>query len=243
MTDAYRADLAHVHDSGYGGLAENAAPVLLAELRRRGVEGGLVVDLGCGGGVLSEKVAAAGYDVLGIDISEAMVALARRRVPSGRFVVGSFLTEELPPCVAVAAVGEIFNYLFDKGNTERQLEKVFRRVHRALALDGVLLFDVAGPGRGGAGGRQAFREGDDWAVLVTVAEDRERRLLTREITTFRKVGDLYRRDYELHRQRLYEPAAMAARLRAVGFRVRRLAAYGPLRLARGHAAFLARKGT
>jgi hypothetical protein len=33
MTDAYREDLAYIHDVGFGHLAKNAAPVLLEALR------------------------------------------------------------------------------------------------------------------------------------------------------------------------------------------------------------------
>ena len=63
--------------------------------------------LGCGHGV--------GVSALGIDISEGMVALAREHVPQATFRVESLLSAELPSCVAVAAVGECLNYLFDDG--------------------------------------------------------------------------------------------------------------------------------
>src|SRR5262249_57279107 len=110
---------------------------------------------------------------------------------------------ELPACVAVAGVGECFNYLFDRDNTDRKRLDLFRRIYAALAPGGLLLFDVAGPGRiPGSGTRQLFREGDGWAVLVNVEEDRPRRLLTRQITSFRQVGKLYRRDHEVHQQGL-----------------------------------------
>ena len=55
-----------------------------------------MIDLGCGSGILSRAVSEAGYDVLGIDISEAMIAMARQRVPRGQFRVESLLTAELP---------------------------------------------------------------------------------------------------------------------------------------------------
>src|SRR5207248_1113162 len=117
MIDAYRDDLAYIHDAGFGGLARAAGPVLVEALRRRGFAGGLVVDLGCGSGIVSRAVAEAGYDVLGIDISPAMIALARERVSGGTFRVGSVISTEIPRCIAVVAVGEVFNYLFDPENT------------------------------------------------------------------------------------------------------------------------------
>ena len=242
MIDAYRDDLAYIHDAGFGGFARAAGPVLVEALRQRGISDGLVIDLGCGSGILSHEISQAGYDVLGIDISEAMIAMARRRVPPGRFRVESLLTAEFPRSAAVAAVGECINYLFDTGNTRSSLAKLLRRIHESLVPGGLLLFDVAEPGRvPGTGTVRSYFEGEDWAVLVTNEEDRQRRLLTRRITSFRRVGDLYRRDQEVHRQRLLDRAELAAQLRAIGFRVRILGGYGTLRFGRGHVGFLARK--
>src|SRR5262245_56559071 len=189
--EAYHDDLAYIHDSGYGATARAAATFLLSQLREGGVRQGRVVDLGCGSGHLSQPVADAGYDVFGVDISGPMLQIARQRVPGGEFRQGSVLQTDIPPCVAVAAVGEVSNHLFDRGNRAGAIRKVFRRIHRALAPGGILLFDVAGPGRyPGRGVRKLHAEGPDWAVLVDAEEDRKRGLLTRRITSFRKVGEL-----------------------------------------------------
>jgi SAM-dependent methyltransferase len=239
--NAYRDDLAYIHDVGFGNLAKHAAAVLLDGLQQRGVDRGLVIDLGCGSGILAQALIAAGYEVLGIDLSAAMIALARQRVPNGQFRIQSLLEADLPPCVAVAAVGECCNYLFDRGNTRRGLLQLFRRIHTALDPGGLLLFDVAEPGRIPASGPQHYTEGEDWAVLVTAEEDRHYRVLTRKITSFRKVGELYRRDDEVHQLRLFPRAELARLLRSIGFRVRLLRRYGPLRFAPGHIGFLAHK--
>jgi SAM-dependent methyltransferase len=242
MADAYREDLAYIHDAGYGSVARSAAPVLLRALRQAGSERGLVIDLGCGSGILAAEIAAAGYEVLGYDISEAMIALARRRVPQARFRVQSLWAADLPPCVAVTAIGECFNYLFDPDNTDKALAQLFRRIRDALCPGGLLLFDVAEPGRvPGPGSQRHSREEEGWAVLVTAEEDRRRKLLTRRITSFRKVGDLYRREQEVHRLRLLRGAALARQLRGLGFRVRLLRGYGEFRFPPGYVALLARK--
>jgi SAM-dependent methyltransferase len=241
---AYRRDLAAIHDAGFPDLAAHAALVLIGALRRSGLVSGLVVDLGCGGGVLAERVAGAGYDALGVDISPALVALARRRVPAAHFVVGSWLDAGLPACAGVAAVGECLNYLFDPRNTGAARRDLFGRVYGALPRGGVFLFDIAGPGRVPREcGTQtsAHRVEEDWAVLMTAREDRRRRLLERRITTFRRVGDLYRRSHEVHRLRLLAPGRVRAELEATGFAVRLLAGYGRLRFPPGLCGILARK--
>lgn len=242
MPDGYREDLAYVHDAGFLSFAENAAPMLVEALRSGGLERGLVIDLCCGSGPLSRRLSDTGYDVLGVDISGAMVEMARKRVPGGRFVEGSILSLELQPCVAVAAVGECLNYLFDEGNTEEGLEDLLRRIHEALIPGGVLLFDAAGPGRApGPSPSRIHAEGGDWAVLATAEEDGERGVLTRRITTFRKVGELYRRGEEVHHLRLIRREAIATQLRNLGFNVRILDSYGEMRFPPGLTGFLARK--
>ena len=71
--EAYKADLAYIHDVGFGDFARNSAPALLEMLRSNGVSKGLVVDLGCGSGLWARELSDAGYGVLGVDISPAMI--------------------------------------------------------------------------------------------------------------------------------------------------------------------------
>lgn len=241
MQEAYREDLAFIHNDGFGWLARAAAPVLLHELRRGGFSNGLVVDLGCGGGILSELIAARGFDVLGIDLSRSMIEMARSRVPQGKFRVGSILNAELPQCVGVAAVGEVINYLFDESNSKSAQSRLFRRILDALVPGGTLLLDAAGPGRVPNRCLRQHFEGDGWAVLVQAEEEARQKLLTRRIISFRKVGELYRRDEEIHRLRLLPRAELAGRLRKIGFRVRTIREYGTLQLPPGLSAFIARK--
>jgi SAM-dependent methyltransferase len=124
---AYRDDLAYIHDAGHGQIAGDAAALLLDELTRSGHRDGLVVDLGCGSGVLAGRLCDAGYRVLGVDLSESMIALARVRAPAAEFRVGSFVSADLPPCVAVTAIGEVLNYGFDAANDAAARAGLFAR--------------------------------------------------------------------------------------------------------------------
>lgn len=238
---AYRDDLAYIHDAGFGGFVSGATPWLLKTLRGSGIERGLVVDLGCGSGIWSAALAQAGYEVLGYDISPAMLAMCRQRVPTGEFRQASFLDAGLPRCAAVTALGEILGYLFDRQNTPARIERLFRRIYRALEPGGLFVFDVALPGRAPGGRAQNYREGEDWACLHVAVEDPVRRTLTRHITSFRKVGELYRRDHEVHRLRLYDRGELVRQLRAIGFKVRTVGSYGETKFPAGYVGMIARK--
>ncbi|MFQ5748403.1 MAG: class I SAM-dependent methyltransferase [Planctomycetota bacterium] len=237
---AYAQDLAWIHHRGFGGFSRQAAPGILALLRENGVAGGLVADLGCGSGTWARELGRAGYAVLGIDLSSAMIRMAKKQAPLARFRTGSFLTARLPPCDAVTALGEVFNYRFDERNNRRSLGRFFRSVWDSLRPGGLFLFDAAGPER--CGGRtQGHWEGGGWTILVDYSHDRRRNRLTRTITTFRRTGRTFRRDREVHVQQLYRATEIARMLRAAGFRARILRGYGSLRFPRGVSGFLARK--
>ena len=218
----YADSLAHVHDAGFGDFARDAAPGLLRRLRRAGVRDGLVVDLGCGSGIWARALTDAGYDVLGVDGSAAMLALARERAPSARFVRASAYDVDLPRCAAVTALGEVLNY----DPPPHGLGRVFRRVHAALRPGGFFVFDLAGPGREGQRPRRSWHEGEGWMLCLEASEDRKRRELTRKITVFRRSGRSWRRSDEVHRLRLFDRETVLTELASAGFTAEALGGYG-----------------
>lgn len=241
IQSGYRADLAYIHDAGHGAIARDAAARLineLSDLERTGT----VIDVGCGSGILAQVLTEAGYNVIGIDVSEAMVALARTRAPSAEFRIGSFVATVVPECTAVTAVGEVLSYAFDSANDDRERSGWFRRVYKALRPGGVLLFDIAGPERVPLRGwHRTWALETDWAVLAESAIEETTGMLVRKIVSFRRIGALYRRDDEVHRLSLIEPAATLATLRAIGFEAEIIPGYGSVSLPSGVVVFLCRK--
>ena len=238
--DAYQDDLAYIHDTGFGGFARSSAPNLLNLFRKNGINDGLVVDLGCGSGIWAKALSDAGYQVVGLDISPAMIEIARRRVPEATFHVASFVDFQIPSCRAVTALGEVFNYLFDRQNSLKALRRLFEQVFVALEPHGLLVFDVVETSRC-KGVKQAFKEGPDWTCLVEYRHDDTKQQLTRRIVSFRKVGDNYRRQEEIHVQQLYQGTKIAEILREIGFRVQLVRSYGEYRLPQGTVGIVARK--
>jgi SAM-dependent methyltransferase len=161
--------------------------------------------------------------VHGIDASPAMVALARRRAPHASFAVSSFVDSDLPDqCDAIIAIGEVLGYALDARVEDATLDRVFGRCAQALRTGGLLMFDLAGPGRAGGAPRRTWAEGPDWAVLVEtqVVEDQ----LTRQIISFRDLGNgQFQRSHEVHRLLLHRPSDVLRRLRAAGFTARTIA--------------------
>jgi len=242
MSDWYKEDLAFIHDVGFADFACNSAPGILEVLERYGISEGLVIDLGCGSGLLAHELLKHGYHLLGIDISEAMIRIARTRAPGAEFRVESVFKSALPPCGAVTAISECLSYAFDPDHDERGLDRLFSRVYDALTPGGVFIFDLVEPGQVEPGAvYRGFTEGEDWVVLVEKHEDLARRLLTRRIITFRKEGDRYRRDAEVHQQHLCNPEHVAEMLGVLGFQVHVERSYGGYALPIARVAFVARK--
>jgi SAM-dependent methyltransferase len=236
----YGEDLAYIQDAGHSDYALDAAPGLLRILKQRGAASGLVVDLGCGSGRWARELNRAGYQVFGVDQSKALIRIARRVAPESEFAVASLWDAELPRCNGITSLGECLNYCFDP--TGGRMLHLFRRAWRALRSGGLLVFDFATPARLRARTPvRNWREGSDWAVLVNVAGDREQNILRREIVSFRKIGQLYRRSEETHLLRLYRPADVVQDLARCGFRTRILRGYGRFRFPRGISGVLAVK--
>lgn len=238
----YGGDLAHVHHTGFGDFLAAAAPELLAILHRAGVCAGTVVDLGCGGGQWLRVLGEHGYDAVGVDVSPALAARARREAPDARVVTASIYDFALPLCDAVTALGEVLGYLPPDGARIPSFERFFRRVARALRPGGVLAFDLVVRNPKAPLHTRNWRSGDDWAVLAETIEDPKRGRLVRDVTTFRRVGagERWRRGHELHRVRVPSRRELLDALRAAGFAVRAAAPrYGSFALGPGRLGFVA----
>ena len=221
----YGPDLAYIHHAGFSEFAESAAPGVLEILWKHGIREGLVVELGCGSGILARELTGAGFDVLGFDPSPAMIALARETAPRARFAVGAFDVADIPPCEAIVAMGEVLNYGTFEGV----------RSLLAKAKTKLLLFDIAERGAYPPYDERRV-EGDDWSVIAIKESDGEH--LTRRILTFRADGDTMRRTEEVHTLELYGREEMKALLREHGFRVQVRRSYGTRRLPKGHAVYV-----
>jgi SAM-dependent methyltransferase len=230
----YSEDLAYIHDTGFTALANHAAPEIIRILRAHGIGNGLIVEVGCGSGILARHLVEAGYEVFGFDQSAAMIRLARARAGAAQFRLGSLTRTAIPPCRAVLAIGEIVTYV------PSGVSAFFRRVHTALDPGGVLIFDFIESAE-----RRRFPpktiSGDGWSLIVRADLNATGRVLTRRMITARRVGSRVRQSREIHRVRIYPRDRIARMLSTAGFRVRMRRSYGQYRLLAGDLAVIAEK--
>ena len=112
------------------------------KLCEHGVTDGIVLDLGCGTGTMTERLAGYGYDMIGVDNSEEMLELAMDKKTESGYDILYLLQDmrgfELYGTVrAVVSVCDSVNYITEPD----ELEEVFRLVNNYLDPKGIFLFD------------------------------------------------------------------------------------------------------
>jgi SAM-dependent methyltransferase len=196
--------------------------------------------MGYSAGLLTKALIEAGFDVTGIDTSAELLEFARAIAPTAHFVHASVYEIQIRAWDAVVALGEPLTYHTEGTDADNVIGRFFQRVAEALPPGGMLIFDVIGLGEPSLAGR-TWRSGDDWTVLVETTENQKERTLVRNIETFRRIGEVYRRSHEVHRVRLFDVRTLCDQLASYRFAIETGQSYGAQQLApRRHAFFATR---
>lgn len=241
----YGTDLAAIHASAFEQRAEAGAATLLRALIRWRRPVGPIVELACGAGRSSERLTRAGWPVTGVDLSPAMIELAKVRAPAAEFAVADMLSYAIPEgTAAISIFNEGLNYPSAEAiEAAGGLSGLFKRWQQALQPGGILIFDLIGPGSGGEDGSYTTgREGEGWSLVATITEAIDHRTLTRQISCFLPVeGDTYRRVHEVHTVQLYRPDTVLSALGEAGLNAEVLPGYEGAPTKTGWYTYLARK--
>ncbi len=176
-------------------------------LEEYGVKEGLVLELGCGTGSMTEILAGKGYDMIGADNSEEMLEIAiEKRERSGHdilYLLQDMREFELYGTVrAVVSVCDSVNYVTE----EEELIEVFRLVNNYLDPKGVFIFDFNTKYKyqNVLGDRTIAEKRDECSFIWDNYYYEEEEINEYELTLFiQEKENLYRKFEEVHYQRAY----------------------------------------
>lgn len=188
---------------------EEWAEYLIRLLKEYNINDGLVLDLGCGTGNMTELLADAGYDMIGVDNAEEMLEIAmEKRVESGHdilYLLQDMREFELFGTVrAIVSICDSINYITE----EDDLLEVFKLVNNYLDPKGVFIFDFNTVYKYSEilGDRTIAEDRDECSFIWDNYYYEEEQINEYELSLFIKEADsdLYRKYQETHFQKAYD---------------------------------------
>lgn len=178
----------------------------------------LILDLACGTGNMTELLNAKGYELIGVDVSEEMLAVAKEKLPGVLFINQDMTELELYGTVdAGICFCDGINYLL----SEEDVLKTLLNVHNYLNPNGVFIFDI--------NTEHKFRDVlaantyaetfDDSAYIWENNYDEDEKINEYQTNIFIKEGKSYRRYEEFHYERAYTAAELEGIISAAGFAI------------------------
>ncbi len=174
------------------------------KLKEQHITEGILLDLGCGTGSMTEVLSDKGFDMIGVDGSEDMlqIAMDKRGERDILYLLQDMREFELYGTVrAVVSVCDCVNYILEP----EDLLRVFRLVNNYLDPGGIFFFDFNTDHKYRLMGDQTFAESrEDASFIWENYYDEESRINEYGLTIFvQKDGDQYERFAEEHYQKGY----------------------------------------
>ena len=202
-------------DVGY----EKRADYLEKLLRRSRIPVKTVLDLACGTGTMTCILANRGYELIGVDASEEMLAAAMGKSYEVEGIAPIFLHQSMPKLDLYGTVDaaicclDSLNYL----TNPKDVQRTFDRLRLFIAPGGVLIFDINTVEKLAALDGQVFLDETEDAYCVWRPEYR-RGICTYYMDLFRLQEDgSWERSFEIHKERAYTVEELTAWLQAAGF--------------------------
>ncbi len=202
---------------------------LIELLREYGVEDGIVCELGCGTGCITRRLRDAGYDMIGIDLSEDMLEIARRHEMEVEDATDLkkpilYLNQDMREfelygtVAAVVSLCDSINYITE----EKELREVFRLVNNYLDPGGIFIFDMntIHKYRDLIGDATIAENREDCSLIWENDYEEETGLNRYDITIYQRAKESpkewYERVEETHMQRAYPPETIVRLLLEAG---------------------------
>ncbi|PAK34631.1 class I SAM-dependent DNA methyltransferase [Bacillus safensis] len=180
-----------------------------------------IIDVGCGTGEISLRLAEKGHKVTGIDLSEEMLAFAQQKAQAKKQSI-QFLHQDMREVTgfeqafqAAVICCDSLNYL----KNENDVKKTFKNMFQLLEADGVLLFDVHTPYKMEKVFPGSTYADQDEEISYIWQSDKgdDMYSVIHDLSFFVKDGDMYQRYDETHEQRTFPFETYAAFLESAGF--------------------------
>lgn len=213
---------------------------IVTKLRENGIRDGLVCELGCGTGTMTELLASAGYDMIGIDSSVDMLEAAQeKKIVSGHDIL--YLEQDMRDFElygtvrAIVSVCDCMNYLLE----EEGLLQTFRWVNNYLDPEGIFLFDMNTEEKYRRIGENTIAENrKEGSFIWQNSFDEKEKINEYDLTLFIPENDgrqrpekyddweaddrIFRKTEEVHLEKAYPPETVIRLLEEAGMRFERM---------------------
>lgn len=184
------------------------------------VGGKRLLELGCGTGEIAVRLAKAGYDVTGVDLSEEMLTVGMEKAMTNKIPV-QFVKQNIVELEGFAHLDVIVSYLdvMNYITNAHDLERVFEHVYESLSPNGLFIFDVhddqfVETDRIG----QTFVEHTDNVTYIWECDSDQQGRMTHYLTFFiRQPDGSYEKFTETHQQHVLAREYYEQLLKKVGF--------------------------
>jgi len=199
---------------------QNWADDIRKILTKFDINEGLILELGCGTGSLTQELAKSGYDMIGVDNSGEMLDIAMEKRESSNldilYLCQDMREFELYGTVrAVISICDSINYILEK----EELLEVFKLVNNYLDPGGIFLFDLNTIYKyENLLADNSFSENrEDSSFIWDNYYDADTKINEYELTLFVKEKDsLYRKYEEMHYQRAYSVDEIQSMIESAG---------------------------
>ncbi|SHK13217.1 class I SAM-dependent DNA methyltransferase [Paramaledivibacter caminithermalis] len=185
-----------------------------------GVKPQSILELACGTGNITNKLAKRGYDVVGVDISSDMLTFAKNKAhDTGVFV--KYLNQDMreldynKKVDTVLCLCDGFNYILEKDD----LLSIFKKIYSLLKEKGLFVFDISSYYKlSEILGNNVYAESfEDISYIWENYFDEETSICQLDLTIFKRKDKLFERYKEIHYQRAYKIEEIFHILKNAGF--------------------------